>query len=129
MSTPEGKLTGTQLEIMEVIWDLPAGAKVAEIWQTLSEQRQVARTTVLTMVQRLEKRGWLQRCDATGSARYQATCSREDASSDLAAGFLDEFFNGSAAQLVSSLLGSRRLKKTELKRLRKLLDEQEGPAR
>lgn len=127
MTKPVGKLTGTQLEIMELVWRAPPGGiKVVLLWQALSEKRDVARTTVLTMVQRLEKRGWLKRSRLEGVLRYRAACSREKASSDLAAGFVDEFFDGSAAQLLTCLLGSRRIKKAELLRIKKLLDQEEG---
>ena len=74
------------------------------------------------MVQRLEKRGWLRRSNQD-VARYRATCTRDEAAGRLANSFVDEFFGGSASQLVSSLLGSRRIKKDELARLRKLLGE------
>ena len=125
MTHPKGKLTGTQLEIMEVVWDAPEpGIKAAEIWAELCERREVARTTVLTMVQRLEKRGWLVRASDDKVVRYRAALSREVCAGNLAAGFLDEFFDGSAAQLVMSLLGSRRIKTAELNRLRKLLDKE-----
>ena len=124
MTQPEGKLTGTQLEIMEVVWEAgSAGIKAAEIWQLLCEERDVARTTVLTMVQRLERRGWLRRCADDKVVHYCAALTREEAAGNLAAGFVDEFFAGSASQMVMSLLGSRKIKKAELRRLRRLLDE------
>lgn len=122
---PRGKLTPSQLEVMEVLWAADgSGLKVAEIWRALSETREVARTTVLTTLQRLEKRGWLQRGDSDPVVRYQAVVGREAASGSLAAGFVDEFFEGSASRLVMSLLGSGRIKKAELARLRRLLDEE-----
>lgn len=124
--TPDGTLTGTQLELMEAVWAAgAAGITVADLWQALSTRRPVARTTVLTTVQRLEKRGWLRRSGIGRTAQYLATLDRSAAAGRLAAGFVDEFFAGSATALVSSLLGSRRLRKSELARLRKLLDEEE----
>ena len=43
MPIPEGNLTPAQHEIMEVVWERGrAGATVAEIWEAVSQTRQVA---------------------------------------------------------------------------------------
>jgi predicted transcriptional regulator len=124
MRQPEGSLTGIQLQIMEVIWKSgDEGIQPSEIWQELSAKRAVARTTVLTMVTRLEKRGWLLRFGEERATRYRAACSKENAANRLAAGFVDEFFGGSASQLVMSLLGSKQLNPEEINRLRTILSE------
>ena len=124
MPKPEGNLTPVQHEIIEVIWDRGrSGASVAEIWEAVSQSRQVVRTTVLNLVDRLEKRGWLRRKPGPGANRYVAALGRDKASAMLASDFVDEFFGGSAGNLVMSLLGSGRLDADEITRLQKLLDE------
>lgn len=62
---PDAALTAVQFEIVQVVWDAPQGATVAEIWEAISKGRDVARTTVLNLVRRLDKRGWLKRANAT----------------------------------------------------------------
>jgi BlaI family penicillinase repressor len=124
MAKPQGTLTGAQLEIMEAVWaGGRRGVTVAEIWDRISRSRHVARTTVLTLVRRLQQRGWLARKKDSRSYRYSASRSRERATGRLAARFVDEFFGGSAAELVMSLLGSNRIGPKELKRLRDALAE------
>lgn len=123
MTELEGSITQAQHEILEVIWDKPAGATVAEVWQTISARRDVARTTILNQMDRLENRGWLKRHKSPTGNRYVATISREQARRNLAAEFVDAFFDGSASQLVSNLLGAKKLTKSELEQLRQLLDE------
>ncbi len=123
---PRGALTETQLELMEAVWaGPPAGLTVAEIWQALSQMRPLARTTVLTQVGRLEKRGWLVQEASERGYRYRPACTRETASARLASAFTDAFFGGSASRLVMSLLGSRSIPSEELGRLRRLLDDAE----
>ena len=123
MAEPKGTLTGSQLEIMEALWSAgPEGLGASEIWQALSSRREVGRTTVLTLVSRLEKRGWLIPGKGRG-ARYRPVLGRQEASQRLAAEFTEAFFDGSASQLVMSLLGSKRIKPEELRRLRQLLEE------
>ena len=83
----------------------------------------MGRTTVLNLVDRLEKRGWLARRQAQGVYRYQASLDREETTQALASGFVDDFFGGKASELVMSLLGNRRITKDELERLRQLIDK------
>ena len=119
---PQGNLTPTQYEIMQVVWDRgEEGATVSEIWQSIAAERPVTRTTVLNLVDRLEKRGWLIRQTGSGANRYVAAKSREDTARVLARDFVDDFFGGSASQLVMSLLGERRLDADEVEHLRRLL--------
>ena len=123
MPKPEGSLTSAQHEILAVVWESgDRGATVAEIWQAISAQRRVGRTTVLNLVDRLEKRGWLVRCDREKPCRYLEALSREETAVFLARGFVDDFFAGSASNLVMSLLGSRRLKTDEIEQLRQMLE-------
>ena len=128
MAKPQGTLTGTQLEIMEAVWaGGRRGVTVAEIRDHVSRNRHVARTTVLT---RLQQRAWLVRKEDGRSHRYFASRSRERATGRLAARFVDEFFGGSPAELVMSLLGTNRIGPKELKRPRAALAEaQEETAR
>ena len=123
MAIPKGTLTAAQHEILEVIWHAQdTGATVTEIWHAIGRQRDVTRTTVLNQVDRLEKRGWLRRKKHEDGFRYVATRSRDEAARGLAEEFVDSFFDGSASELVMSLLGSKKLKPAEIARLRDLLD-------
>src|SRR6267142_1764347 len=126
MHDPKGSLTAAQYEIMAAVWKAgDAGVTVAEIWQAIAEARTIGRTTVLNQVDRLEKRGWLRRLPGDGSTRFRAALSKDDASRQLVAGFVSDYFDGSSADLVSALLGSeaRALTKKEVDRLRKLLEQ------
>jgi len=124
MAKPKGTLTGAQLEIMQIVWaGGPDGMTVAEIWDRVSRHRRVARTTVLTLVRRLARRGWLARKKIGRSHHYLATRTHDQATGRIAAEFVDEFFGGSASELVMSLLGSKRIGPEDLARLQKVLSE------
>ena len=129
MSKPKGSLTSAQHEIMAVIWESRGqGATVTGIWQAISAQRRVGRTTILNLVDRLERRGWLVRCDRERPCHYLAALSREETAVFLAGGFVDDFFAGSTSNLVMSLLGSKRLKPGEIERLRQVLESTSNPS-
>jgi BlaI family transcriptional regulator, penicillinase repressor len=126
MHEPKGSLTAAQYEIMAAVWDASEdGITVAEIWQAISQDRAIGRTTVLNQVDRLEKRSWLKRLPGDGPTRFRAMLSKEDASKQLVAGFVSDYFQGSTIELVSALLGNDAcsLTKKDVDRLRKLLDQ------
>jgi predicted transcriptional regulator len=126
MHDPKGSLTAAQHEIMSAVWDAgAAGISVAEIWQVIGAERTIGRTTVLNQVDRLEKRGWLKRVPGENPTRFCATLSREDASQQLVAGFVSDYFQGSTVDLVSALLGNDafELTRKDVDRLRKLLEQ------
>lgn len=123
MPKPEGSLTAAQYEIMEAVWDRGGqGATVAEIWQAIAPGRPVGRTTILNLVDRLEKRGWLTRRGKVKPIRYLPALDRQRTAALMAGGFLDDFFAGSASNLVMSLLGSNRITPDDLRRLRDALE-------
>ena len=120
-------LTPTQLEIIQAVWNLgPGGGTAPEIWQAASRTRALARTTVLTQLQRLHKKGWLRRRERGSAIVFQAVCDRVVAEQKLAQRFVADFFAGSAAGLVKSLLGEGPVDRAELARLQAVLDEAEA---
>ncbi len=130
MSKPEGSLTSAQHEIMAAVWDCAdQGASVTEIWQVVSARRRVGRTTILNLVDRLERRGWLIRRDGEKPCHYLSALGREATADLLTGGFVDDFFAGSAGNLVMSLLGAKRLSADEIEQLRRMLESTARPAR
>ena len=125
MVQPRGKLTAAQYEIMNLVWAAgEKGETVTGLWDAIGQRRKLTRTTIQNLVDRLEKRGWLSRTKTEGGFRYIATTDRLETTRTLAEGFLDEFFAGSASDLVMSLFGSKRLTRRDLVRMRELLDAQ-----
>lgn len=127
MGDPEGSLTPAQFEILQMLWDSAEGMSAAEIWERIRAEREVSRTTVSNLVDRLEKRNWLLRRKVDGVFRYAAAIEREATEGKLAAEFAGDFFNGSASNMLLSLLGTNRISRDELKRLKSILDDSKSP--
>jgi predicted transcriptional regulator len=122
---PLPPLTEAQIEIMNVVWDR-GEATVADVWKALASYRKVARSTVLTMVARLEEKGWLIR-DASGHAfRYRAAAPREATLGSVVLRLVDTAFGGSAEGLVMALLHGRGISKEEAARIRSMIAKAEG---
>jgi BlaI family transcriptional regulator, penicillinase repressor len=121
---PLPPLSEAQMEIMNVVWDR-GEATVADVWKALSSRRKVARSTVVTMLVRLQEKGWLS-CDDDGHAfRYQAAVPREATLGEVVRRLVDTAFGGSAEGLVMALLHDRGVSKEEARRIKKMIDRAE----
>jgi len=124
MPKPEGRLSPAQYEILQAIWEIGApGATRMQIWDLIVQERPIVRTTVLNLVDRLERRGWLKRIETDGKMLFWPTASREQIEADVAKDFVDCFFKGSASHLVMSLFGRRKINSEEIERLKDVLEE------
>jgi predicted transcriptional regulator len=113
------------MEIMSIVWNR-GEATVADVWKALGSRRKVARSTVLTMLARLQEKGWLC-CDEEGHAfRYRATVPREATLGQMVRRLVDTAFGGSAESLVMALLHGRGVSKQEARRIKKMIDRAEG---
>jgi len=128
MTRGKGTLTGIQLDIMDAVWSAGAdGVCGAEIRDHLRRRgRRCSRTTVVTLLARLKKRGWLEaKTDEADERRKRYFPARErNAATDLAIQeFADEYDPGWAAEFTAGLLGSGTIKSEDLARMRKIIDE------
>jgi predicted transcriptional regulator len=115
-------LSGAQIEIMNLVW-ARGETTVTEIWKALQQTRPVARTTVLTVMDRLEKKGWLKRRLAEQQHLYSAARSRETTLGGMVERLVATAFAGSAEDLVVALLDGRGVTKDEAKRIRTLIEK------
>lgn len=115
-------LSGAQLEIMDVIWEM-GEAGVADVWQILSKRRDLARNTVLTMMTRLEEKGWLTRRREGNSFVYAPSEARSTTHKNLLGWVLEKAFKGSTEGLLLALLDGRRLKADEAARIRRMIED------
>jgi predicted transcriptional regulator len=60
MRTKSRTLTEQELEIMKVVWELPT-ATVRDVYEALLRRRKIAYTTVMTMMNILEEKGYLKK--------------------------------------------------------------------
>ncbi len=117
---PAALPSDAQWEVMNVVWD-QGEATVAEVWRVLSARRAVARNTVLTLMARLEEKGWLRRHTESTVLRYSATIPRQKALRRIARRLVDTAFRGSAEGLVMALLDDGELSEGESQRIRAML--------
>jgi predicted transcriptional regulator len=121
MRRSEAHLGELELEVMKVLWERGAGT-VLEVAEVLSPQRGCARTTILTILQRLHKKGLLRRRKVDGVFRYEPSKTRAKVMGGLLSRFVERVFDGSSASLVQHLTRTR-LSQQELAEIRRIVDE------
>lgn len=71
---PMGELEAV---VMEEIWQRDATITVRDVLETLSQKRPLAYTTVMTVMDNLYRKGYLEREETGRAYRYQAAASRQ----------------------------------------------------
>ena len=124
MKKPKGKLTDTELEIMHVVWELDGGT-VRQVYEILNQQRPLAYTTVMTMMNLLEEKGHLTRRKEGRAYRYQPVRPKSQVISGMVDDFVGRVFEGSAAPLVVSLVKDKKISKKDLDEIARMIRETE----
>src|SRR5437870_13407354 len=96
-------LTEQELEIMKIVWQLEA-ATVRDVYQALLERRRIDDTTVMTMMNILEQKGYLKKRLKERAYVYQASRPKNQVIKAMVRDFVDRVFNGSAEPLLMHLV-------------------------
>jgi BlaI family penicillinase repressor len=118
-------LTPQELEIMKVVWEAPE-VTVRDVYEILRRRRTLAYTTVMTLMQILEKKGHLKRSTEGRQHIYRPARPRKQTVSALLGDFMDRVFNGSTRPLLVHLVEEGRLSKDDLDELRTLIKERKS---
>ncbi|MFH1718184.1 MAG: BlaI/MecI/CopY family transcriptional regulator [Planctomycetota bacterium] len=110
-----------QRAVIEVVWEL-GEATVRQVWKRLCRKKELAYTTVLTAMQRLEKAGWLKHRAEGKKHVYLPTRTRAQAGAGSVRKFVQRMFNGSALLLFRQLVEEGELSDQELRELQLLIN-------
>jgi BlaI family transcriptional regulator, penicillinase repressor len=124
MRTHHPTLTPNELAIMKVVWRRDQ-ASVREVYETLREQRAIAYTTVMTMMNILEEKGYLQKSLVDRAYVYRPTRPQQQVVGQMVADFVDRVFDGAASGLLVHLSKDSRLSKNERRTIRRIIEETE----
>lgn len=113
-------LTPFELEIMQVLWET-GPASVQTVQQHLA--RNLAYTTVQTMLNVLHRKGRVKRALKERAYFYRAAVSRRQVIGQTVGDIIDRLFGGSAESLVMSLVETKQLTPEKLAALNQLVDE------
>ena len=124
MKTRTKTLTELELEIMKVVWERKAST-VRDVYEAMRERKAVAYTTVMTMMNILETKGHLVKRPEGRAYVYEPTHAQTQVISGMVQEFVDRVFDGAARPLVLGLIQERKLSKSDLEEISRLIDEEE----
>ncbi len=116
------RLGDLQLQILKLLW-VREEATVAEVHAALQDERELAYTTVATMLRKMETRSLVTHRMDGRTFVYRPAVQEEAVTSGLSNHLLERLFEGRLADLVSHLLTTREISRAELSQLAKLIEE------
>jgi BlaI family transcriptional regulator, penicillinase repressor len=119
---PRLPMSDAEREVLKVLWD-HGPALVRELLERLAEQgKDWSRTTVITLLQRLEKKGYVESDKSQFAFVFRAVVSREDVMHERMTNLAGELCDGEALPLVLAFAQRHRFSPEELARFRKMIE-------
>jgi len=113
----KGTVSDAELEILEVLWSAGRALNANEIRSILNQSKSWERTTILTLINRLLKKGVISQ--KKQEVYYYLPCiEREEYVKEETKNFLEKFFKGSSRNLAAALVNSEALSKEDIEELR-----------
>jgi BlaI family penicillinase repressor len=116
-----------QRTVLDMVWEL-GEASAHQIRDRLNQTKDLAYTTVLSAMQKLEKAQWLTHRTEGRTYIYSASQTRDQAGAKSVKGFLKRVFEGDALAVFQHLIRESNLSSEEIAELKQMIKakEQEG---
>ena len=115
-------LSDAEWEIMNCLWNKP-NQKISEIVIALSEKKAWDKHTVITLLNRMEKKGAVSVERNGRDIEYYPLISQKETVKQETEQFFERVCQGSLRLMVNSFLSSKAVKKEDLDELYRMLDE------
>ena len=113
--------TDGELEILDVLWR-KGPMLLGDVCAALREGRDVATTTVATMLRVMHEKKLVRRRKGKRGYEWSAAVTPDEAARGMIGKLVDRVFDGSALRLAAHLVEAGQLSDTELADLRRLID-------
>lgn len=123
------KLPDAELELMMIIWEVNGPVTRMEIEAHLDESRDILPSTVLALLSRLEKRGFVKREKQGKINYYSALVEKEPYLKEAGKGILKKMFQGSLKNFAAALYDGEELSETDAAELMEFLEQKAADRR
>ena len=103
---------------MKVVWTL-SSPTVRQVYEELLGQRRIAYTTVMTMMNILEQKGYLKKTQGERAFVYTPSKPAKNVIRDMVKEFVDRVFNGASEPLLLHLIEEEKLTEKDLEEIRR----------
>src|SRR5215469_5161106 len=118
-------ITERQFQVLRVLWE-HGPLTVRELMEHLPRGERQPYTTVLGLLQNMEKSRLIDHQKEGVTHRYRPVVSRREATGSLVSDFLSRFFHGSAEQLILGLVDAQALGPNELRAIEARIANEAG---
>lgn len=124
MRRPLSPLGETEMEILNHVWEL-GEASVSDVREKMLKYRDVAYTTVMTIMKNLADKKYLKFRKEGLSYIYSAAVQPEDVRFSLIDRLIDKVFKGSPKELVQTLVQNENLSEKDRREIKRIIDKLE----
>ena len=117
------RLPDSELDIMLVLWNHEPPMGRLEIERVVNEKKKLAPTTILSLLTRLEKKGFVSAKKEGKMNLYTPLVTQEEVQAKESDEFVERTFSGSLPGFLTAFLGNKKLSGKEAEELKKLIDE------
>ncbi len=115
-----------ELEVARIVWEL-GKATVRQVFERIPAQRALEFKTVQTYLRRLEAKGYLKTTRQGRSKVYAPKVQPGQVIRETVDDLMTRLFDGETLPLLQHLIHDRGMSEDEIHKLRKMLDDLEGP--
>lgn len=119
MTTIAEKITDSELEVMQVLWEAEDALPLTEIRRTLQTRKGWESTTIKTLVQRLCTKGAIAQ-EKRQVFYYRPLVTEKEYNRWATGNLIHKLYRGSAKRLVAALVDSEGLTEEDLRELREM---------
>lgn len=119
--TPLGE---TEMEVLHHVWDM-GEATVKQVRKQILERREVAYTTIMTVMKNLAEKGYLKYRKDGVTYVYSPAQEPDSVRSNLIKDLVKKVFKGSPKELVQALVKSDDLTEDDLSEIKNMIDQME----
>ena len=113
-----------EMQVLSVLWQRGAST-VREVMEVMPDGKARAYTTILSVMQGMEKKGLVSHVAEGNAHVYQARVSRQKVTGPLLRGLVRQVFGGSAATALQHLLAEERVSRQELDEIKEIIARHE----
>ncbi|WP_159882368.1 BlaI/MecI/CopY family transcriptional regulator [Paenibacillus puerhi] len=120
-----GRLSETEMEVMEVIWELATPVTVTQLLD-IFESKDWKTSTVSTLLKRLIEKGFLTKSMSGKVNYYEAALTLSEYKKVETKTFLSRLYDGKAKKLIAALVDDAELTPNDISELRDWFNRKDG---
>jgi BlaI family transcriptional regulator, penicillinase repressor len=113
-----------EMQVLSVLWARGAST-VRDVMAVMPDGKMRAYTTILSVIQVMEKKGLVSHTAEGNAHVYQARVSRQKVTGPLLRGLVRQIFGGSTASALQHLLAEEKVSRKELDEIKEIIAQHE----